>query len=302
VPVAGAIVAGVHPVDAVRSAGGAASRARVLGAGVTRRDLERAVRDRQLTRTGRGYSLPDAPVELRVAAGAGASVGCVSALRVHGVEVPGAREPVHLVVASSRPVRGAVVHRGVRGTAAGLAEAPLAATVRALRCLDRHRCLAVVDGVVRSGLADLDQLTVAVGTRPGPAARWILAHADPRSESVLESLLRALLVDAHVGGIDLQVDVAGVGRVDILIGGWLVVEADGFASHADREHYRNDRRRLDAQLRCGLVTLWFSFEDVLGAPEDVVATVSEVLRRRRRRVFRLAVPGGAVRDRQWTGP
>lgn len=293
------MVGGMRPVDAVRAAGGAASRARILDAGVGRRDLERAVRTGRLSRTGRGFSLPESPVELRVAASAGASAGCVSALRVHGIEVPGAREPVHLVVASARPVRGAVVHRGSRGAAAGVAEDPLAAALRAVRCLDRHPALAVVDGVVRSGLVGLDELTVAVGTRPGPAVRWILRHADARSESVLESLLRAVLIDARIPGIDLQVDVAGVGRVDMLIGGWLVVEADGFESHADREHYRNDRRRLDAQLRAGLVTLWFSFEDVVGAPGHVVATVREVLERRRRRAFRLAGSGDRVRDRQW---
>lgn len=282
-------------MEAVRTAGGASSRARLISAGVGRRDLERAVRDRLLDRVGYGYSLPDCPVERRTAAGAGAAPACVSALRVHGVAVPGPREPVHLMVASARPVGGAVVHRGNRGTASGVAEGPLAATLRALRCLDRHASLAMVDSVIRSGLVGLDELGVAVGVRPGSVVRWVLQHADPRAESVLESLLRALLIDARIGGIDLQVDVAGVGRVDMVIDGWLVVEADGFASHSDREHYRNDRRRLDAQLRSGLVTLWFSFEDVVGAPAHVVATVRDVLERRRRRAFRLAVPRGAVR-------
>lgn len=86
--------------------------------------------------------------------------------------------------------------------------------------------------------------------------------------------------------------------MDLLIGGWLVVEADGFENHSDREAYRNDRRRLDAQLAAGLVTLWFSFEDVTGDPAHVAQTVLDVLERRRRGAFRLVTSTRAVQNRQ----
>jgi very-short-patch-repair endonuclease len=285
----------MDPVEAVRESGGVSSGSRLARLAVPRRALQHAVDDGRLTRTGRDYTLPGSPLELMAAARHGAAVGCVSALRLHGVEVPGRREPVHLLVRSARPVRSAVVHRAPAG---GLIEPVLPAAVRALRCLDRHAALAVVDSMLRRGAAELDELSVAVGSRPGPATRWVLRHADSRAESPLESQLRAVLIDAGIPGIDLQVAIAGVGRVDMVIGGWLVVEADGFENHSDRDAYRNDRRRLDAQLAAGLVTLWFSFEDVTGDPARVAQTVLDVIERRRRGAFRLVTSSRAVQDRQ----
>lgn len=285
----------MHPVEAVRESGGVSSASRLARLAVPRRALQHAVEEGRLMRTGRGYVLPGSSPELMAAARHRAAVGCVSALRLHGVEVPGHREPVHLLVRSARTLRGAVVHRAPGG---GLIEPVVPAAVRALRCLDRHSALAVVDSVLRRGAAELDELTVAVGSRPGPATRWVLRHADSRAESPLESQLRAVLIDAGVPGIDLQVAIAGVGRVDMVIGGWLVIEADGFENHSDRDAYRNDRRRLDAQLAAGLVTLWFSFEDVTGDPDRVAQTVLDVIERRRRGAFRLVTSPRAVQNRQ----
>ena len=111
----------------------------------------------------------------------------------------------------------------------------------------------------------------------------VLALVDPRCGSVLESLLRVLL---HVHGIcpprsQLVVrtrDGVRVGRVDFA---WpelrVVVEADGFAFHADRRAYRDDRRRSNALVLAGWRVLRFTWEDVVQHPERVVASVRTVL-------------------------
>ncbi len=63
--------------------------------------------------------------------------------------------------------------------------------------------------------------------------------------------------------------------------GWLVVERDGFAYHADRSSYRRDRQRDAALSRHGYVWLRFTDEDVVGAPERMVATALETWSRGR---------------------
>jgi very-short-patch-repair endonuclease len=57
-----------------------------------------------------------------------------------------------------------------------------------------------------------------------------------------------------------------------------VIEGDGFAFHADRDSYRNDRRRATALLTGGYALLRFSWEDVRFRPEWVIDQVLTALR------------------------
>lgn len=54
----------------------------------------------------------------------------------------------------------------------------------------------------------------------------------------------------------------GVGPVDFLVNGWLIIEPDGFAFHSNREHYRRDRRRGNTIAERPLVQLRFTYEDL----------------------------------------
>jgi very-short-patch-repair endonuclease len=89
--------------------------------------------------------------------------------------------------------------------------------------------------------------------------------------------LRLALV--HTGLVpQSQAQIAGVGRVDFLfVAERLVVEADGYAFHADRRAYREDRRRGNALQSAGYRVLRFTWEDVVNAPDRVVATVRRAL-------------------------
>ena len=139
--------------------------------------------------------------------------------------------------------------------------------------------------------------------RAGLVSRWALRHAcvglaagqdrsrvarvvrvvDPRSGSVLESVCRVLFVEAGLPAPVSQFEVRGpdgrlLGRVDFA---WpahrLVVETDGYASHADRSRYRADRRRTNALVLEGWRVLRFSWEDVVHDPAGVVAAVRAAL-------------------------
>lgn len=105
---------------------------------------------------------------------------------------------------------------------------------------------------------------------------------------MIESALRAHLIRAGVEGIELQVELPDVGRVDLLIDGWLVVEADGFENHSRRADYRNDRRRGVSGVVQGWVTLRFSYEDVKQRSEQVVEAVIATLAHHRGGRFRTA--------------
>lgn len=295
-PVDGPDAAGMDAVEALRRSSGVATRAQVLALGVARRSLERAVRDGELVQHRRALSSPGAPPELVSAAHWGGAVGCASALRLHGIPVVNP-SPVHLLLRSSRPTEGVTVHRGYR--ASGVQDLVPAAG-RAIRCIPRHEALVVADAVVRLGI-DTDLLRDAAGPRPGATARWVLTHADARAESLIESLLRALVLDAGIRCIGLQVPIPGAGRVDLLVDGWLVLEADGFASHGTPAGFQSDRDRDSAAAALGLVTLRFTHRDLVQNPEAVTAAIHAVTARRSRATCRLAAarryPRTTGRDR-----
>jgi very-short-patch-repair endonuclease len=75
--------------------------------------------------------------------------------------------------------------------------------------------------------------------------RRSVARSTRKAMSGIETLFR-LAAEAEGWNVEIQVFVRGVGHVDVLIDGWLVVELDG-GSHADPEQMHVDRQR-DAEL------------------------------------------------------
>ena len=216
-----------------------------------------------------------------------------SAARTHGIELV---EPGQETVTVPRN-RGRVIvpgHRVVRADLAGgdrvvVGEVAVTSVERTLVDLSRRlppdEGVAAADSALRQGMISTEDLRAALlGCRGRGAAgpRAISLLMDARSESVLESLTRTLLV---LGGLRpvLQFvirDQAGrfIARVDFC---WpeqrLVVEADGFAFHADRAAYRHDRDRLNQLERLGWRVLRFTWEDVRHRPEHVLRLVEECL-------------------------
>lgn len=152
--------------------------------------------------------------------------------------------------------------------------------------LTLSRAVAAVDSAVRQKLVRLPDLSLYAAAQRGPGARrfqQVVGLADPRSGSVLESLLRLLLVEAGLLPFQTQHVIRDrfgnfVARVDFC---WpahrLVVEADGFAFHSDRDAYRRDRQRMNELELLGWRVLRFTWEDVQRRPKHVVALISECL-------------------------
>jgi len=269
------------PVPILRRLGGCSRRAVLLDEGVSERGLARAAAAGHVRRFGRGvYALPGADAAILAAVRCGGLLTCASGAGALGLSVLAPTRRVHIAtrnnpVGLTAPV---VLHRGRSCRYDG--PLPVAGTLdcaaQALRCLPPMAALVIVDSALAARRVTVAELYARLGTKGSAAARILLSLADASSDSPLETIARVLL---RVHGLDVQMQVYldGVGRVDLLVEGVLVVELDGFEHHSDRAHYRNDRRRANALTCMGLRLVRFTYEDVVHRPTWVVACVFEAL-------------------------
>ena len=273
----------MDPVLALHRLGGVAAYRDLRRLGVSRPALDRAVRGGRIDHAARGwYCLADLDPQLLVAARCGGVVSCATAASVHGLAVLFAPARPHVTVPARRRqhLPGARTHR--RDLAPhernGLVTSLLRTVLDCARCLPFPEAVVVADAALRAGLLVADLTTAAAATqgRGSGRVRQVATAADPSAESPIETLARLLFVAAGLS-FRTQVPIPGIGRVDFLLEGFLVVEVDGFAYHADRASYRNDRRRTNALTAAGYVVLRFSYEDLVHHPDRVLAAIRAVL-------------------------
>lgn len=280
--------------------GGIARRRDLLAAGLTRRRLARRVERGELRAltphlfTDRSEPAADEP--LRAAAvSLDAVVSHTSAALLRGLELAATPERRTVTVGRdrSRALRtGVDVRRADLGDdhveRDGVRLTTVLRTVLDLcRSLPLAHAVAVTDSALRKRLLTLGALRVALCGLPAGRGRArvarVLALVDASCGSVLESLARVVLALAGVRPPQNQLAVytterLRIGRVDFA---WeavrLVVETDGFAFHADRQRYRQDRRRGNALVVAGWRVLRFSWEDVVAHPDYVVSCVRAAL-------------------------
>lgn len=285
--------------------GGFATRAGLLAAGVTDARLRTATKQGRVVRLRRGVyglGLPDGIEHLRAAAvSLRAVVSHDSAALLWGLEL--AHQPTPAIsVPRNRGrarYRGVQVHRrtvdetevrdGMRVTTVLRTVLDCAAT------LTLEDAVVVAESALRQGLVTLEELREAatrVRGRQAKRVRRVVALADPASGSVLETLLRILLVCAGLAPDLTQFTVRDwrgrrIARVDfVYLKARLIVEADGFEFHRERADYRKDRRRANAFCLADWGLLRFSYEDVRFFPDYVIETVRQELAKPARRVRR----------------
>lgn len=105
--------------------------------------------------------------------------------------------------------------------------------------------------------------------------RRCIAHATAVSESPYESLARAILILAGVREIQPQAWVGGY-RVDLLIGGWLVIEVDGDVKYAENPGLtiRQENQRQKRLGNRGLVFLRYTPRELRRDPQLLVQEVA----------------------------
>lgn len=90
----------------------------------------------------------------------------------------------------------------------------------------------------------------------------LIAFSRDDADSGLESLIR-LRTRHHGWDLQCQVWVFGTGKVDFLIDGWLIVEADGKENHDGESHRHKDLVRDANSAAWGYVTLRFDYAMII---------------------------------------
>ena len=133
---------------------------------------------------------------------------------------------------------------------------------RVLVCMPLKVSLPMLDAARNRGLYDVSTLTIPPTGSRLPHLREALSLSSERARSILETVARLQLIDM---GLTPQVGVwiEGVGEVDMIILGFIVIEVDGWAFHSSKEQREKDLKRDRELLRRGFVVLRFTYDDVM---------------------------------------
>ncbi len=139
-------------------------------------------------------------------------------------------------------------------------DAVAALAVHTRRVVAVH-AIASIDSALHIG-ALLPQQVDAFFARLPRRYRALGRLIDDRCESGIESILRvAALLEGWQ--VDVQVQISRIGRVDLLINGWLIIEADGDYWHSSRAQRAADRARDAAAVKLGLRSHRFGHEQIM---------------------------------------
>jgi very-short-patch-repair endonuclease len=149
----------------------------------------------------------------------------------------------------------------------------------------------MVDRARGSGLTHLDVLSARFGElaprRPAGAGQMRRVLSEIQSEhelldSDLEARLLRAIIDAGLPAPIPQFQVAiGAARYRLDFAyptERLAIEGDGFAFHAGREQFENDRRRQNDLVLAGWRILRFTWRQVCGEPVGVAQQIAAALR------------------------
>lgn len=274
-------------------------------AGWSRRAIDAAVESGRLIRVRKGTYLDgSSPSPIRDAVTQGGRLDCLSLLTLLGVFVlectqlhvqmdPGTTR----VRERARP--GGVRHWRDSGAPKDQVVADLVeALAQACRCQAPRAAIATLESAWHLGLVDEDGIADVFRLLPRRFA-VLRPFLEPRSESGVETFVRLLL---RALGCDVQVQVVipGVGRVDLLVDGWLIVECDSKTYHEGWLKQRDDRRRDCAAAVLGYTSLRVLAEDALYAPERVRDAIRGLLQARASAVQSVGDRAAAgVREPRW---
>ncbi|HVA61776.1 MAG TPA: type IV toxin-antitoxin system AbiEi family antitoxin domain-containing protein [Mycobacteriales bacterium] len=277
-----------------RQQGGLVTYRQARGLGWSRSSLDRFLAGMGWTRVIDGVYLEpgrtvDFPLEIRARQLANPDLVAARSAAAVVLGVAGLRPRLEFISgdAGHRSARG-MVHRealrpdevtvvdGIRATT------PLRTVLDVLRhCLSGDGAVAVLDSALRSGSVQLDAIAAGLidaRARRGVVTAWRrFAAADPKAESVLETLARLRMREAGMRPLSQVLVPTANGRqvrLDFLVDG-VGVELEGARYHGGIVEHQQDVRRFNliAGAGQGIPILRFTWDDVVRHPVAMVATI-----------------------------
>lgn len=224
-------------------------------------------------------ALPGAAPDLVAAVLNNGVLTCVSAAGHHRLWRLHEPERLHLLCRHGS-ASGVIIHRGslvppeFPRPVAGLTDTLL----HALRCRPPVESAVMVESALLQGRTTLDYLRRRLPGNRNGSARAVLELVDGSAGSAIEVVARILFRSEGIF-TQTQVDLPGIGIVDFLLEGFLIVEIDG-GTHLEPAQVKKDRRRNNASTLTGYAVLRYGYQDVVFNPEKIVAEVWQVLRGR----------------------
>jgi very-short-patch-repair endonuclease len=264
-----------------------------LVAAASRHAVAAALERGEVQRIGKGiYAVPGLPADTVATLAYDGVLSHVSAAAALDLPLLVTPEKPHVTIPPKRrprPGPPAVLHWAATGAdeRRNRITSPLRTVVDCSRVLPFAEALAVADAALATGRFNQEELLAATAGMRGagcPNARAVAAAATRHSGSFLESMLRALLISEGIDGFEPQVLVTnGWFRARVDLGhrrARLALEADGFEFHGSRRDFAADCHRYDELVAAGWLVLRLTYEQVIGDPAWVVATVRAALAQR----------------------
>jgi very-short-patch-repair endonuclease len=264
----------------LRDAGSVARTATILKAGFSDWDLRNAVASGEISRLRHGVvALPGAAPDLVAAVLGNGLLTCASGASHRGLWLLHKPDKIHLLCRHGGPVN-TVVHREslVPHRTAEAVASTTDVLIHGLRCLPEMEAAVMVESAVRQGVTTLPYLCERLPGNRNGAARKVLDLVDGTADSPVEVVARLLFRSEGIY-TETQVELPGIGFVDFLLEGFLIVEIDG-ATHLEPRQVKKDRSRNNASILTGYAVLRYGYADVVHNPQKVVDEVWQVLRGR----------------------
>ena len=284
--------------DVVRTQGGVITRSQALQ-GYTPEQIRARLAGGRWVRVFRGVyraAAAEPTARLRVVA-AGLSIGTPATACLHtAAELPGfgvlESDTTH-VIAEGMHLRqaGLVVHSAALRPADRCRTSGVAATMPSRTAIDcartapRADALALLDASLRTGLVAppvlCTQLDLQSGARGIVAARELVALADGRAESPMESRSRLRCLDGGLPSPELQIEVRSGRRRYRIDLGWrrqkVGLEYDSLAFHGDHATLRYDRERHNWLTAQGWTMVYATARQILSVPDELIAQLAYAL-------------------------
>lgn len=263
--------------------GGIARGRQLTAFGFTRRMLADAVDRGEIERLRPGvFVTASAPPQVRIAAEHGGALTCAAALRLHGVWVLEDDDTAHVWLGQAGRVHHdqcqCVVHYRQGRMQLGVAEVEHA-LIHAFHCHGDEFFFCAFESAWNKRLIGASARARIRQALPA-SARWLVDFAHKDSESGLESLVRLRLLLLGIA-VTAQVRLDGIGRVDFVIEGCVILEADGAEHHDTPRGRHRDRRRDAAASALGYESLHFDYAMIIHDWPIVVAAIRAALGRAR---------------------